>query len=79
MPDTAPTDTAPIEKIDNIANKCLELLETRLSPEYKATQHSAPAEVKEIGEALKALAEGIEGCKKAMSHPGPYIYTGAKR
>lgn len=63
------TDTTPNEKIDDIANKCLELLEARLSPDYRGAQHSAPIEVKEIGEALKALAEGIESCKRAMKPP----------
>ena len=59
------TGTTANEKIDGIANRCLELIEERLKPESSSSRHSAPLEVKEIGEALKALAEGIESYKKA--------------
>ena len=33
------------------------------------SQYTAPAEVKAIGESLKALGEGIDAYKKAMSKP----------
>ena len=59
------TDTTTNEKIDGIANSCLELIEKRLKPENRDRQFTAPAEVKAIGEALKALAEGIESYKRA--------------
>ena len=58
------TEIAPEERLDKIANKCLDLLDKRL--ETRSEQLSAPAEVKAIGEALKALADGIEGYKNAM-------------
>ncbi|MGD0951428.1 MAG: hypothetical protein ABR985_03385 [Methanotrichaceae archaeon] len=57
-----------VERLEKIANRGLELIQTeielKLIPGFEA--HSR---VKATGEALKALAEGIDAYKKAMSKP----------
>jgi hypothetical protein len=45
------------------------LIEGRLDPKNDQARHSTPIEVKEVGAALKALAEGIDILKKVMRRP----------
>jgi len=59
------TDTTANEKIEQIANRCLELLEERLKNLKVEDQYDAAREVRAAGEALKALAEGIKSYKEA--------------
>ena len=59
------TDTTANEKIEQIANRCLELLEERLNNLTVEGRYDAAREVRVAGEALKALGEGIESYKKA--------------
>jgi hypothetical protein len=54
------------ERLEKIANKGLELMQDTLE---NCTGGNATSLVKGTGEALKALAEGIDAYKKAMSKP----------
>ncbi len=63
------TELTADERLEAIANRCLDLLDERLKPGSEGGQYSAPGEVKAIGEALKALADGIDCCKKALAKP----------
>lgn len=59
------------EQLEIIANKGLELIKRDL--ETRSQNTNASTLVKASGEALKALAEGIESYKKAMEEPTQFI------
>ena len=61
------TDKTADEKIDDIANACLEKIEAQLKESESGKSETFI--VKDIGEALKALAEGVKACKEAMKEP----------
>ena len=61
------TEITADERIDKIVDKCLGELEDSL--EHRTTEHGSPFDVKNVGEALKALAEGIDAYKKATAKP----------
>ena len=54
------------ERLERIANKSLEMLQTRIETGLVPGKSELTL-VKDTGEALKALAEGIEAYKKAMA------------
>jgi len=73
------TETTANEKIDKIARKCLELLEEKLNRLEPSMQYDAATEVRSTGDALKALAEGIESCKMAMRSQKDSTFTVPKQ
>jgi hypothetical protein len=63
------TEITADERLEKIANDCLEMLEKYIEKEKQTPGGEHVAAVRRTGEALKILAEGIEGCKKATAKP----------
>jgi hypothetical protein len=59
------TEITADERLEKIANKSLELLQENIE-KGPSSGYSADRLIKDTGEALKALAEGIDAYKKAM-------------
>jgi hypothetical protein len=62
-------EPSPEQRLDKIANDCLEMLGKNIENERQKPTGDQIAVVRRTGEALKALAEGIEAYKKAMTKP----------